>query len=532
VLYSFENYTLDTGRRELRRDSGLIPVEPQVFDILEYLLRNRDRVVSRDDLIASVWNGRVVSESALSTRINAVRTAIGDSGAAQRLIKTFPRKGLRFLGAVREDRKSNDHPSVAARPFDGAPRGDAIVAEKRHLPLPNKPSIAVLPFANLSPDPEQEYFADGIANDIITALSSYPSLLVIARNSSFSYKGIDVNVQRIGHELGVRYVLEGSVRKADARVRVTSQLIETESGTHMWANRYDADVTNIFAVQDEITHAVSTAIAPAVADAERHRAVRRSPDSHDSWSAYQRGLWHLSRTTPQDNKAAQQCFAEAIAIDPNFSGGYSGLALAQMQESGLFATLSVAQARVSIKALALRAVANDQSDADAHACLSWALNFDGDYDGALAEARRALTISPNLASAHRALGTTLTFAGEPKQGLVALQTSIRLDPRDPLLPWHLNRVAIAQYFSRDYEAAVDTARRVIRLHPNFPLIYRWLAAALGQLGRVEEAHDALDQAIAIARGSFDMYVRERVPWHRVEDYEHMLDGLRKAGWQG
>jgi adenylate cyclase len=216
-----------------------------------------------------------------------------------------------------------------------------------------------------------------------------------------------------------------------------------------------------------------------------------------------------------------------------FSGGSTGLALDRMQESGLFATLPVAEARISIKALALRAVANDDSDAEAHACLSWALNFDGDYEGALAEARRALEISPNLASAHRALGTTLTFSGEPREGLVALQTSIRLDPRDPLLAWHLNRMAIAHYFAGDYEAAVATARQVIRLYPDFPLIYRWFAAALGQIGRVEEAQCALNKAISICGGgSFGMYVRERVPWHRPEDYEQMLDGLRKAGWRG
>jgi TolB-like protein len=302
--YFFENYRLDPDRRELRRDSDLVAVEPQVFDILEYLVRNRERVVSRDDLIASVWGGRVVSESALSTRINAVRTAIGDSGAKQRLIKTFPRKGVRFVGAVREDQNAADLPFTTALRLDGPlaqrglPQAIAGATEERPYPsLPGKPSIAVLPFANLSPDPEQDYFADGIANDLITALSRYPSLLVIARNSSFSYKGMDVNVQRVGRELGVRYLLEGSVRKVDARVRVTSQLIETESATHIWANRYDEKVTDIFAVQDEITHAVSTAIAPAVADAERHRAVRRPPDNHDSWTAYQRGLWHLSRAT-------------------------------------------------------------------------------------------------------------------------------------------------------------------------------------------------------------------------------------------
>ena len=177
-----------------------------------------------------------------------------------------------------------------------------------------------------------------------------------------------------------------------------------------------------------------------------------------------------------------------------------------MQESGLFASRSIAEARISIKALAQRAVASDEGDAEAHACLSWALNFDGDYAGALIEARQALAISPNLASAHRALGTTLIFSGEPAEGLSALQTSIRLDPRDPLLPWHLNRVAIAYYFARNYEAAVDAAQRVIRLYPDFPLIYRWLAAALGQAGRLAEARAALSRAIEISSGSFDMYV--------------------------
>ena len=383
----------------------------------------------------------------------------------------------------------------------------------------------------MSSDPEQEFFADGIAEDVITALSRYPSLFVIACNSYFTYKSRAVDVKEVGRELGVRYVLEGSLRKSGNHIRVTAQLVEVETGKHVWADRCDRDLADIFAVQDEITEAVTTAVAPAIAYAERHLAARRSPDSHDTWSAYQRGLWHLSKATPEDNKAAQQCFRESIALDANFSGGQSGLALAQMQESGLFATRPVAEARISIKTLALRAVASDEGDAEAHACLSWALNFDGDYDGALAEARRALTISPDLASAHRALGTTLIFSGEPRQGLVALQTSIRLDPRDPLLPWHLNRVAIAHYFARDYEAAVDAARRVIRLYPDFPLIYRWLAAALGQAGRADEARDALNKAIAIGSGSFDMYVRARVPWHRAEDYEHMLEGLRKAGWR-
>ncbi len=512
---SFGNFRFDLQRRRLSHDGETVKLGGRALDVLRLLASAEGAVVSKDELMTRLWPGRTVAENNLHVHISALRKALDkcDSGASH--IVTVPGRGYR-LAQLKNLRAAGSSPAATGP----------------HLPLPDKPSIAVLPFANLSADPEQEYFAEGIANDLITALSRYPSLLVIARNSSFSYKGVDVNVQRVGGELGVRYILEGSVRKMKERVRITSQLVETESGTHIWADRYDADVADIFLVQDEIIHAVSAAIAPVVADAERHRAMRRPPDNRDSWTAYQRGLWHLSQATLEDNEAAQRCFRESIAIDANFSGGNSGLALAQMQESGLFAKVPVAEARVSIKALALRAVANDDGDAEAHACLSWALNFDGDYDGALAEARRALAISPNLASAHRALGTTLIFAGEPRQGLAALQTSILLDPRDPLLPWHLNRMAIANYFIGDYEAAIDTARRVIRLYPDFPLVYRWLAAALGQTGRADEAREALDKAIAVGGGSFDMYVRERVPWHRAEDYEHMLDGLRKAGWRG
>jgi adenylate cyclase len=511
----FGGFQFDFRRRRLLHDGQTVELRGRALDVLRLLALAEGAVISKDELMARLWPGRTVAENNLHVHISALRKALDEGDSGDSYIVTVPGRGYRL---------------AHVRGLDSA--GPSTPAAAQHLPLPDKPSIAVLPFANLSADPEQEYFAEGIANDLITALSHYPSLLVIARNSSFSYKGVDVNVQRVGSELRVRYILEGSVRKMGGRVRVTSQLIETESGTHIWADRYDADVTEIFTVQDEIIRAVSAAIAPAVADAERHRAMRRPPGNHDSWNAYQRGLWHLSRATVEDNKAAQQCFRESIAIDANFSGGNSGLALAQMQESGLFATLPVAEARISIKALALRAVASDDGDAEAHACLSWALNFDGDPDGALAEAQRALAISPNLASAHRALGTTLIFAGQPRQGLAALQTSILLDPRDPLLAWHLNRVAIAHYFTRDYGAAVDTARRVIRLHPDFPLIYRWLAAALGQTGRADEAREALDKAITIGGGSFDMYVRQRVPWHRAEDYEHMLDGLRKAGWRG
>jgi adenylate cyclase len=268
------------------------------------------------------------------------------------------------------------------------------------LPLPDEPSIAVLPFINMSGDPDQEFFADGIAEDIITALSRYPSLFVIARNSCFSYKGRAVDVKQVGHELGVRYLLEGSLRKAGNRVRVTSQLVEAETGKHVWAERYDRDLTDIFALQDEITGAVTIAIAPAIAGAERKRAMRKPPGSLDAWTAYQRGLWHVFKFSQDDDFLARKYFRQAIDIDPAFAGGYKGLAVAYIQAVTLFQTCSQAEAYRSAEALARQAIALDGTDAEAHSTLATAMLRHGDYDGALAQAAIAVSMSPNLALAH------------------------------------------------------------------------------------------------------------------------------------
>ena len=398
------------------------------------------------------------------------------------------------------------------------------------LPLPDKPSIAVLPFINMSGDPDQEFFADGIAEDIITALSRYSSLFVIARNSCLTYKERAIDVKQVGRELGVRYVLEGSLRKAGNRVRVTGQLVEAETGKHVWAERYDRDLADIFALQDEITGAVTIAIAPAIAHAERKRAMRTAPGSLDAWTAYQRGLWHVFKISREDDALAQKYFQQAIDIDPAFAGGYKGLAVAYLQAATLFHTRSPAEAYRSAEALARQAIALDGTDAEAHSTLATAMLRHGDYDGALAQAEIALAMSPNLALAQGTLGEALIFSGQPKKGLVAVRTSIRLDPHDPKLANRLNNLALGYYFSRDYEAAVEAAKRAVRSNPEYPLPYRWLAAALGQLGRTVEAREALEEAIAIAPATFDMYVRRRMPWHRPEDYAHMLEGLRKAGW--
>jgi adenylate cyclase len=401
------------------------------------------------------------------------------------------------------------------------------------LALPDKPSIAVLPFANMSNDPEQEFFADGIAEDIITALSRYPSLFVIARNSCFTYKGRAVDVKQVGRELGVRYVLEGSMRKSGNRIRVTAQLVEAEIGNHVWAERYDRDLTEIFTVQDEITQAVTIAVAPAIAHAEQQRAMRKLPNSLDAWGAYQRGLWHLSKAaTAADNVLAEKFFQRAIEIDPSFAGGYKGLALSQMRGAAGFQARSIADALGLIEALARQAVTLDGADAEAHATLATAFHFSGDYDATRAEAELALTITPNLASAHAVLGAALIFSGRAKEGLAALQTGMRLDPRDPYRAVRLNQIVVGLYFTSEYEAVIEAAKRMIQSDPEYPPPYRWLAAALGQLDRAEEARDALEKAVAASPASFEMYVCNRVPWMRPDDHAHMVEGLRKAGWTG
>ena len=409
---------------------------------------------------------------------------------------------------------------------------EEMSAAQPPLALPDKPSLAVLPFTNMSGDPEQEFVSDGIAEDVISALSHYPSLFVIARNSTFTYKGRAVDVKQVGRELGVRYVLEGGVRKAGNRIRVTAQLIEAETGNHVWANRYDRDLADIFAVQDEITHALTTALTPAIADAELRRAIRKPPESLDAWAAYQRGLWHLSKANSEDDTIAQNFFRQAIDLDPTFAPGYSALALAQLQAAAVYQKLSLAEAQSSAEALARRAVSLDGADAEARSCLGWALQARGELDGALVEIERALAMSPNLAVAHWQRGATLIFSGQPMKGLDALETCIRLDPRDPFMSVRLLHIACGLYFAREYEGVIEAAKRLIRSYPDFPMIYRWPAAALGQLGRAAEAKEWLEKAISYAPAAFKMYVHNRVPWFRPEDHAHLVEGLRKAGWEG
>jgi adenylate cyclase len=409
--------------------------------------------------------------------------------------------------------------------FDGAAKSPPT------LPLPTRPSIAVLAFQNMSGDPEQEYFADGIAEDIITMMSRSPWLVVIARNSTFTYKGREVDVKQVGRELGVRYVLGGSVRRGGSRVRISAQLTDAETGNHLWADRYDRDPTDIFAVQDEITEAVAIAVVPAVVQMEQHRSVRKPPESLGAWEAHQRGLWHYFHFRPIENEAARKFFRQAIDLDPNLAQAHAVLSTTILTAATMYQQTSLAEVSDEVLALAQRAVYLDPSDVTGHIHMGYALLYTrGDFEGALAEAREALAISPNYFDTHLLLGSTLLYSGRAREGIEAIRKAIRLDPLAPQT--RLGLVASAHYFMGEYDAAAEAAKAALRSNPDNPLPYRWLAAALGQAGRLDEAKQALEKLIANAPRSIDMYVRQRAPWFRVEDYEHMLEGLRKAEWEG
>jgi TolB-like protein len=300
LRYLFEDCALDIDRRELRCGPRLVAVEPQVFDLLAHLIRHRDRVVSKDDLLATIWQGRVVSESALFNRINAARKAIGDNGERQRLIKTLPRKGLRFVGEVHEE-----------------PRGA--------LPLPDRPSIAVLPFTNVSRNPAEDYFADGISEDLVTGLARIRWLFVTARNSTFAYKQRSVEVKQVSRDLGVRYVLEGSVRRAGNQVRITAQLVDATTGGHHWAEHYDLELGNIFEVQDEITRSVAAAIEPRLLAAEGVRALARASQHLGAWDLVARAQTQFWRLTRADYEAAVKPLQQAVHCHPDYAPAHGRL---------------------------------------------------------------------------------------------------------------------------------------------------------------------------------------------------------------
>jgi TolB-like protein len=520
VQFLFADHTLDILLRELRRGADLIAVEPQVFDLLVYLLQNRDRVVSKDDLIASVWHGRIVSDSTLTSRINAARKAIGDSGGEQKLIRTMSRKGFRFIGAVRMQSRGE---------ANGTPAPDEAVHQPLSgRPLSDRPAIAVLPFINMSGDPEQEYFSDGISEDIITALSKLRWFSVIARNSSFTYKGHAVPMRQIADEFGVGYVIEGSVRKVGDRVRITAQLNDVTSGRHIWAERYDRGIADVFAVQDEITEAIVAAIEPQIYAAEDFRARRKPPNSLDAWDLVMRALSHYWRVTRQDNLVAQALLEKATSIDPSY-GQALGVLAASHTFSAHMGWSDMATAGPLAERAAQAAIVADGEDPWAHHVLGCVYLYRRRFEDSLAEFELALRLNPNFSLAQGYHGLALSYCGRWEEAIVAAGRALRLSPRDPYSAIYCGIAAYAHFVGRNYDEAMRLAREGIRQRGDFVGAHRVLTAAAGMAGLDDVARMALQELRRVQPNVSLAWIEREMPIRWNAEREHYLEGFRRAG---
>jgi len=407
----------------------------------------------------------------------------------------------------------------------------AVEAETVSLVLPDKPSIAVLPFDNMSGDPEQEYFADGIAEDVITALSRFSSLFVIARNSSFTYKGRSVDLTVVGRELGVRYVVEGSVRKSGNRVRITAQLIDATSGNHLWADRFDGNIDDVFDLQDRITEQIVIAVEPEIGSRERERARRKSPDSLGAWELLQRGLMHLYRFNKVDRAEAERLFREAAKVDPNFAAAHANLAFVQ---SALIRIAAADDREIAVneaRAAANEAISLNPDEPLAHYCLGRLYIVDGDVEMAIAEMQASIANNPNFARGHQGLGYAYYHgAGELDRALLSLDTALRLSPRDPMrwLPLFL-KGSVLRDLGR-YDDAVSHCRQACQL-PHIGYLPQYhLAAALAEAGKLSQARTAMEKAIQIEPALSIGFIRDSFINLHETVLENLLNSMRKAGF--
>lgn len=523
MQFLFSDLVLDTDRRELRRGRDRVSIEPQVFDLLVFLMQNRDRVVSKDDLIAAIWDGRIVSESTLTSRINAARRAIGDSGRDQKLIRTIARKGFRFVGALRSQQAGDESPDYAGHPVAEIGEASRAIAS----PL-DRPAIAVLPFTNMSDEPEQEYFSDGISEDIITALSKLRWFYVIARNSSFIYKRKAVHIKQVGDELGVGYVVEGSVRKEGDLVRITAQLNDVSKGIHIWAERYDRNLADVFAVQDEITQAIVAAIEPQLYAAENFRAQRKAPDSMDAWDLVMRALSHYWRVTRQDNVVAQALLEKAISIDPNYGQALGLLAASHMFSAHMGWADMAAAIPISERA-ALAAIRSDSEDPWAHYALASVYLFTRCFDDSLAEFELALRLNPGFSPARGYYGVALTYCGRWEEGDLAARHALRLSPRDPFAAVYCGVAAYAQFVGGNYEEAIRMSREALRQRGDFVGAHRVLTAAAAMAGMNQVAEAALQELRRVQPNISLFWIANQIPFKRDVDRECYLEGFRRAG---
>jgi adenylate cyclase len=537
-MFQFEGYTLDIARGSLRTADRDVQLRPKAFEVLRYLVENADRLVTKEELIRAVWPNVVVTDEVLTQCVSEARQAIGDGDKG--VIRTMPRRGYRFAAPVLRVEVSAAAPETAGiSPALSERAGEMPAVPGRDAPplasspLLDRPSVAVLPFANLSGDPQQDYFSDGITEDIITELSRFSELLVIARNSSFQYRGKAADIRQVGRELGARYVLEGSVRRSGDRVRVTAQLIDAVTGVHRWAERYDRELRDVFAVQDEVARTIVAILAAHVTRAETERTLLKPPAAWEAYEYYLRGaeafFLYVTRRTKASLYDVRRLLEQSLAIDPNYARAAAMLSLTHLgpylepvdgnylSPAALDRALELAEAAVHLDPLLPQARAQ----------LGYVLLFKRRHDAAIAEFERALALNPNFVDFRYALA--LRYAGEPARAIEVLEASTHLDPLQPSMFGFTAVMGGANYMLRRYGEAVRWYREGTSRLPSRQWPHLGLASAYAQSGQLEEARAEAAQVLQINPGFTIESWKRILVYKNPKDLDHSIDGLRKAG---
>jgi TolB-like protein/DNA-binding winged helix-turn-helix (wHTH) protein/tetratricopeptide (TPR) repeat protein len=554
-MFQFEGYTLDVARHSLRAVDREVALRRKSFELLRYLVENPDRLVTKEELLKAIWPDAVVSDESLTQCLREVRQAIGDS--KQTIIATVPRCGYRFAAPVL--RVAANAVAVPPSSVDPSPLvGGAIAYGKAGSPpfplggesggseapvaaapiqqpgpalsLPDRPSIAVLPFTDLTGDPEQDYFADGIVEEIITALSRLRWLFVISHNSSFTYKGRSVDVRQVGRELGVRYVLEGSVRKALNHVRITGQLIDASTGAHIWADRFDGAMEDIFDLQDQVTASVVGAIVPEMEQAEIERASRKPTENLDAYDYYLRGMAKVYQATRHANGDALRLFYKAIELDPNFAPahGMAAWCYTSRKMNGWMADRAKEIAETA--RLARQAVELGKKEAVALTMGGFALAFVmGEVEDGAAFLDQALILNPNLAAGWVLSGVVNGWLGRPEVEIERATRAVRLSPLDPLTPLAFTIIGAGHLLVGRYDEASSWAEKGLWQQPNYAGAARVAAASHALAGRLDQAQKAAAQVRQIDPTFRVSDFGRMFPFRRPEDIERYEEGLRKAG---
>lgn len=528
MRYLFEDYALDTDRRELWRGGNLRPMEPQAFDLLEFLVRNRERVVTRDDLLSSIWSGRIVSDSALNTRINAVRAAVGDDGESQRLIKTLRRKGLRFIGQVRVSADPAAAPVRTGR--SGAPSRPSAGEGGPALSLPDLPSIAVMPFRTLGTDRMSSYFGDGIVEDIVTSLANLRELFVISRGSTLAVRNQATDPKAAGEALGVRYVVTGSVLRLGKRLRVWVALDDAGTGETLTSERHEVAIGDLFDMQDRIVEETVARIAPNIRRAELMRAMRKQPESLTAYDCTLRALDLIYRLQRADFDRAGALLERAREIDPVFSLPYAWGAWIHMYRPSLGWSSDKDGDTAQASRLAAQASQLDGQNGRALATLGHLKSFfHHRYDDALRDLDAALVASPNDPFCYALSSASLSYVGRCTESAAHAARALRLSPLDRYRFYYLATLGLAHYTAGEHDEAVKWCRISVNENGAFTPSLRYLAASLAAAGRLEEAREA-GQALMLQQPGFRLrdYEYANMPFAVGEQRERHMAHLRGA----